>query len=229
MIGVLVRLARIASGRGRWWLAGVLTVTALLAVLWFSPVLAVRSIHVEGLSAVSQQQVRDALAIPAGRSLLRVDAAALARRVAALPRVRSARVRRVFPAGVSVTVTEREPVLYFDSPEGAHLVDAEGVEFAIDAPPPGLPRLVTDHASGSDPVTRAAVAVIAAAPLELRAEMSEIAARSVSDIALTLRDGRVVVWGGAGDSQRKAAVVLPVLTRPGTVFDVSSPDLVTVR
>lgn len=54
-------------------------------------------------------------------------------------------------------------------------------------------------------------------------------ARSVSDIELKLRDDRTVVWGGTDDSERKAAVVLPVLTRPGTVFDVSSPDLVTVR
>lgn len=228
-VGAVARWVKVAGRTGRWWLVGVATVVGLLAVLWFSPVLAVRWIHIEGLSAVSQQQVRNALAIPSGQSLLRVDAATLARRVAAVPRVRSARVRRVFPATVQVTVIEREPVLYFDAPEGAHLVDSEGVEFAIDAPAPGLPRLVTDHASSSDPVTRAAVAVVAAVPLELRSEISEIAARSVSDIALTLRDGRVVVWGGAGDSQRKAAVVLPVLTRPGTVFDVSSPDLVTVR
>ncbi|SLJ82852.1 Uncharacterised protein [Mycobacteroides abscessus subsp. abscessus] len=37
------------------------------------------------------------------------------------------------------------------------------------------------------------------------------------------------MWGGADDAERKAAVVLPLLTREGTVFDVSSPNLVTVK
>jgi cell division protein FtsQ len=208
----------------------VLTVIVLLAgVAWFSPVLAVRTIRVDGLVAVPEQQVRRALAVPEGRSMLRIDTGAMAERVAALPRVRSVRVQRMFPSTVRVTVAERAPLLYFDGPEGTHLLDDESVEFAIEPPPPGLPKLVTDHPGGSDPVTRAAVAVLKAAPAGLRDQVGEVVARSVSDVALNLRDGRTVLWGGPADSARKAAVVLPVLTRPGTVFDVSSPDLVTVR
>ncbi|MQY25555.1 cell division protein FtsQ/DivIB [Nocardia aurantia] len=206
---------------------GVLVLVAGIA--WFSPALAVRTLRIEGLSALSEQQVRAALAVPSGRSMLRIDTDAMAARVAALPRVRTARVQRVFPSTVRVTVDERMPALYFDGPDGSHLIDSDSVEFAIEQAPATLPKLTTDHPGGSDPVTRAAVEVLDATPPELREQVGEVVARSVSDVALTLRDGRIVLWGGPGDSARKAAVVLPILSRPGTLFDVSSPDLVTVR
>ncbi|MGV9680494.1 cell division protein FtsQ/DivIB [Nocardia sp. NPDC003482] len=207
----------------------VAAVIVLAGIAWFTPVFSVHKVEIVGLGAVPETQVREVLDIPESTSMLRIDTDAVARRVAALPKVRSVRVQRVFPATVRVTVDERFPVVYYDDPRGSHLLDGDSVEFAVEPPPPGVPKLVTDHPGGSDPVTRAAVAVLTATPPALRAQVGEVVARSVSDIALNLTDGRVVVWGGAGDSQRKAAVVLPVLTRPGTIFDVSSPDLVTVK
>ncbi|WP_083870705.1 cell division protein FtsQ/DivIB [Nocardia aobensis] len=220
---------------GRWrrillWGAPIVVVViVLLVVAYFTPALSVRTVQVEGVSTVPEQDVRAVLQIPDGRSMLRIDTDAIARRVASLPKVRSARVQRVFPSTVRVTVDERSAVVFFDSPQGTHLLDADSVEFAIEPPPPGVAKLVTDHPGSADPVTRAAVAVLDAAPPALRAQVGEVVARTVSDIELKLRDDRTVVWGGPDDSERKAAVVLPVLTRPGTVFDVSSPDLVTVR
>jgi cell division protein FtsQ len=212
-----------------WGLSVAVVVIALAAVAWFTPVLAVRSVVIEGVKTVPEKQVRDVLQVPDGVSMLRLDTDAVARRVATIPRVREVRVRRVFPSTVRVTITERTAVLYFDSPQGTHLLDAEGVEFAIEPPPPGVPKLTTAHPGDSDTMTRAAVQVLDATPPGLRPQVGEVVARSVSDIELDLRDGRSVLWGGAADSVRKAAVVLPVLTRPGTVYDISSPDLVTVR
>ncbi|MFE3260780.1 cell division protein FtsQ/DivIB [Nocardia sp. NPDC059091] len=220
------------SRRVRWGgLAGVVVLIAFGLVAWFTPLLSVRTVQMEGLSAVPEQQVQDALEVPDGLSMMRLDTNAMAERVSQLPKVRSVRVQRVFPSTVRVTVVERTPVLYFDSPDGAHLLDCDSVEFAIEPPGPGIPKLVTDHPGGSDPVTKAAVAVMAAIPVPLRDEVGvgAVVARSVSDIALELRDGRTVLWGGTADSGRKAAVVGPLLSQPGKVFDVSSPNLVTVK
>ncbi|GAB2557035.1 cell division protein FtsQ/DivIB [Nocardia heshunensis] len=211
--------------------AGVIALIALGLVAWFTPLLAVRTVRIEGLTAIPEQQVQDALQMPEGRSMLRLDTDALAERVSRLPKVRSARVQREFPSTVQVTVVERTPVLYFDSPDGTHLLDCDSVEFAIEPPGPGVPKLITDHPGGSDPVTRAAVAVMSVMPVSLRDQVGvgAVVARSVSDIALELRDGRTVLWGGTVDSARKAAVVGPLLSQPGKVFDVSSPNLVTVK
>ncbi|WP_084535255.1 cell division protein FtsQ/DivIB [Nocardia yamanashiensis] len=218
------------SGRVRLGIAaGVVAVIALGLVAWFTPVISVSTVRVTGLSTVPEQEVLTALQVPEGLSMLRLDTNAMAERVAALPKVRSARVQRVFPSSVEVTVDERVAVAYFDSPDGTHLLDRDSVEFAIEPPSPSLPKLVTEHPGGTDPVTEAAVAVIAAAPPDLRVLVERIIARSASDIALELRDGRTVLWGGVADSARKAAVVMPVLTQDGKVFDISSPNLVTVK
>ncbi|MFD7846728.1 cell division protein FtsQ/DivIB [Nocardia sp. NPDC059764] len=212
-------------------LAGVVALIGLGLVAWFTPMLSVRTVEVDGLAAVPEEQVRQALQVPDGLSILRLDTDALAERVSQLPKVRSVRVQRVFPSTVRVTVTERTPVLYFDSPDGAHLLDCDSVEFAIEPPGLGVPKLVTEHPGGTDPVTKAAVAVMAAIPIPLRDQVGvgAVVARSVSDIALELRDGRTVLWGGTVDSSRKAAVVGPLLSQPGKIFDVSSPNLVTVK
>ncbi|WP_433591034.1 cell division protein FtsQ/DivIB [Nocardia sp. CA-145437] len=212
-------------------LAGAVALIALGLVAWFTPMLSVRTVEVDGLAAVPEEQVRQALQVPDGLSILRLDTDALAEQVSRLPKVRSVRVQRVFPSTVRVTVTERTPVLYFDSPDGAHLLDCDSVEFAIEPPGLGVPKLVTEHPGGTDPVTKAAVAVMAAIPIPLRDQVGvgAVVARSVSDIALELRDGRTVLWGGTVDSSRKAAVVGPLLSQPGKVFDVSSPNLVTVK
>ncbi|WP_280332954.1 cell division protein FtsQ/DivIB [Nocardia wallacei] len=212
-----------------WGLPVVLLLIVAIAVSYFTPVFSARTVRVEGLVTVPEEQVRQVVRIPEGRSMLRIDTDAVARRAAGIPKIHSARVQRQFPGTVRITVEERTPVLFYDSPQGPHLLDVDCVEYAVEPPPPGVPKLSTEHPGSSDPVTRAAVAVLDAAPPGLRAQVGEVVARSVSNIELNLIDGRTVLWGGADDSARKAAVVLPVLTRPGTVFDVSSPDLVTVK
>jgi cell division protein FtsQ len=55
-----------------------------------------------------------------------------------------------------------------------------------------------------------------------------VAAKSPADIVLSLDHKREVHWGGVEKSDRKAAVLGPLLTQPGTVYDVSSPTLSTI-
>ena len=59
--------------------------------------------------------------------------------------------------------------------------------------------------------------------------MATLRAGSPADVVLLLRDGREVRWGGVERSERKADVLMALLTQPGQVFDVSSPDLPTTR
>ncbi|MEV6064612.1 cell division protein FtsQ/DivIB [Nocardia asteroides] len=222
--------ARGWHGYRLWTVVGLVVVTVLVVLAWFTPALSVRTVRVDGLAAVSQEEVRGKLEIPDGRSMLRIDTTAIAQRVAAIPKVRSVRVQRKFPSTVLVTVVERTPVLYIESPDGAHLIDAESVEFAIEpASPIGVPELITEGAFTGPAAAKAAVDVLVTLPPALSVQVGEVVARSISDVSLNLRDGRKVVWGGTGDGERKAAVVLPLLTREGTVFDVSSPNLVTVK
>ena len=182
-----------------------------------------------GAGDVPRDEVLAALDVPQGQPLLQVDTAAAATRVAQIAKVAQARVQRVYPSTVRVTISERVPVVFYDSPEGPHLVDASAVAYAIEPPPPGLPKLTVPTPGTGDPTTTAALGVLTTLPPPLRLQLGEIGATSISDIRLTLADGRVLIWGGTTDSERKAAIALPLLAQPGQTYDVSSPDLPTVR
>lgn len=212
-----------------WALPALALVITLAALAWFSPLLSVREVRIDGAGEIPEEQIRELLQVPETGSILRIDTAAMAARVATIPKVRSARVQRVLPSTVRVRIEPRTPVLYYDSPEGAHLLDADGIEYAIEPAPIGVPQLVTARPGSADELTRAAVAVARVLPPALEVQVETIRAAGASEISLTLRDGRTVLWGSSEDGERKSAVVVPLLTRPGTVFDVSSPSLVTVK
>ncbi|AOW94716.1 cell division protein FtsQ [Rhodococcus sp. WMMA185] len=191
--------------------------------------LSVREVDVTGATSIPEEQIRSVLAVPRGQPLLRVDTQSAAGRVAEIPKVASVRVQRVYPSTIRVTVTDRVPVVFIDTPDGTHLLDADAVDYEIAPPPPGVPRLVTENPGWGDQATEAALDVLESMPPQLRGQVGQIAANSISDIAVTLLDGRVVMWGGTENSARKGAVTLPLLTQPGQTYDVSSPDLPTVR
>ena len=64
---------------------------------------------------------------------------------------------------------------------------------------------------------------------KLLALLATIQADDPAGISLVLRDNRIVRWGGPDRSSDKARVLAALLARPGTVFDVSDPDLVYAR
>jgi cell division protein FtsQ len=197
-------------------------------VVWFTPLMSVRQVQVRGVSTVSQDQVRGALDVPAGTPLLRVDLGAAAARVAALPRVAHATVDRHYPSGLTVSVTERVPTVFVDKPDGTHLLDATGFDFATTPPAPGLPRLVVANPGPRDALTGAALAVLGALPGPVRTQVEQVVPASPADVRLTLVGGRTVLWGSPVDLQHKGAVLAALLTQPGRVYDVSSPGLPTI-
>jgi cell division protein FtsQ len=204
-------------------------VVGLGLLLYFTPVMAARSIVVTGLSVVTQDEVVNAAAVAPGTPLLQVDTDAVAERIAAIRRVASARVQREYPSTLRVTVVERVPVVVKDFPDGTHLFDRDGVDFAVAPPPPGIPYLDVENPGPNDPSTRAALQVMTSLRPEVATQVGRISAPSVAAITLTLVDGREVVWGTTDRTEEKALKLGALLTQPGKVYDVSSPDLPTVK
>jgi cell division protein FtsQ len=204
-------------------------VVGLGLLLYFTPIMSARSIVVTGLGALSQEEVVTAAAVKPGTPLLQVDTDAVAERVAAIRRVASARVQRQYPSTLRITVIERVPVVVKDYPDGAHLFDRDGVDFATAPPPPGVPYLEAENPGPSDPPTKAALQVMTSLRPDVAAQVGRISAPSVAAITLTLADGRVVVWGTTDRTEEKALKLGALLTQPGRTYDVSSPDLPTVK
>lgn len=212
-----------------WTAATSVLVVALGLVLYFTPLMSVRSTVVTGLAAVPREEVEQAAAVAPGTPLLQVDTDAVAERVATIRRVASARVQREYPSTLRITVAERVPLVVKDFPDGPHLFDRDGVDFAVEPPPPGLPYLDVDEPGPSDPPTKAALQVLTALRPEVAGQVGRIAAPSVASITLTLVDGREVIWGTTDRTDEKAMKLGALLTQPGRTYDVSSPDLPTVK
>lgn len=207
---------------------------ALLAIglgliLYFTPVMSARTVAVIGTDVVTQQEVLDVAQVRVGTPLLQIDTDQVADRVATIRRIASTRVQRDYPSTLQITIVERIPLVVKDFADGPHLFDRDGVDFATAPPPPGLPVLDVADPGPTDPATKAALQVLTSLAPEVAGQVGRIAAPSVSSITLTLGDGRVVIWGTTDRTVEKAEKLAGLLTRPGNTYDVSSPDLPTVK
>jgi cell division protein FtsQ len=207
----------------------IVAATAAGLILYFTPVMSARSIIVTGIGAVTRDEVLDVAQVRLGTPLLQINTDAIADRVAAIRRVASARVQRDYPSALRIIIVERIPLVVKDFPDGPHLFDHDGVDFATGPPPPALPYIDVDNPGPTDPATKAVLAVLTALRPEVVAQVSRISAPSVASITLTLGDGRTVIWGTNERTEEKAQKLAALLTRPGRTYDVSSPDLPTVR
>jgi cell division protein FtsQ len=210
-------------------LAAVVTVLVIAYLVVFTSLFGVHTVEVTGTRTIPPEAVRTAAAIEPGTPLVRLDTGDVMARVAALPKVFSVEVSRSFPSTVEIAIVERTPVAMVTAADGVHLVDGTGLDYeVVKQPPPGVPELAVEQARPDDPPTRAAVAVLAAIPQQLRAQLVKITAKTAGNVQLSLADGRTVKWGSADSSERKAAVLAPLLTRPGKVYDVATPEFPTV-
>lgn len=218
---------RVAPRRRRWILPLLMgVVTAAVLVVYYTPVLGVRTVVVGGTTTLPQEEVLAAAGIPAGQPMLQVNTAAIRDRLGVVPKIASAKVWLQWPSTVHIDVTERVAVAFVVAGNGFQLVDGAGVVFdTVSNAPAGLPEL---RARPEDAAGHAAVTVLAALPPALSGQVASVAAPTPSDIHLALKDGRQVDWGDSSDSAHKAAILPPLLSQPGKVYDVRSPGLATI-
>jgi cell division protein FtsQ len=208
--------------------AGVVGSAAWL--VFFSPVLGVRSIDIVGNLTVPAERIEKEAGVPDLHPLATVDLAGVETRVLRIRQLASAKVDRVWPGTLRIEVVEREPVAAVPAGGKAALIDKEGVVIEIrDVAPPGLPILRVDRPAAGDPATVAALKVIQSLPDDLAAKVRVVRASTPEGVSLELSDGRSVVWGGADRGEDKARILTSLLRRKATVYDVSSPDVVTLK
>lgn len=201
-------------------------------VLYDSGLLNVQDVQVTGITTITAADVRTAADVTTGAPLAGIDTASIAARVAALPAVASVSVGRSWPHTVAVAVAERVPVATVVTQRGIALVDRGGVVYP-GTPPPGVPKLNFGAVGPDDPSTLAALAALAALPDVVRTQVrtvdATVAVGAPAQVTLGLADAKQVLWGASDRGEDKARVLVPLLTEPGHVYDVSSPDLPTIR
>ncbi len=215
---------------------GILAVlVAMLLVAIYSPLLALRTIDVEGTSKVNPDDVRKALESQLGTPLALLDFGTLRSDLDQFPLIRSFSTEIVPPSTLRVHIVERSPVGVITTSSGFAVVDPAGV--VLDTPstrPEGVP-LIQLAGAGTDSVAFTAVVnVILALPDSIRSQVDIAQASSRDDVRLILRGaGQHVVWGSPERSALKARVLADLMaTQDASArveFDVSAPLSPVVR
>jgi cell division protein FtsQ len=236
-------------------LAGVGILGAIGWALLGDRLLVVRVITVSGTRLVTPAQVIAAADVPAGTPLIRVDTTQVAARVETITQVASARVSKDWPDGLSITVTERVPVVAVREAGGGYdLVDHDGVIVIwARAKPAAMPAfqaaLPVSQLRGSRDVA-AVSAVLAGLPAWLYHEVTGVAVTSgdggasgsgsgtggageasvpAGSVVLHLEGGQTVVWGGPDRAEAKAGELAILMRDRASYYDVSDPETVVTR
>ncbi|MGI5270804.1 cell division protein FtsQ/DivIB [Nonomuraea sp. CA-218870] len=208
--------------------AGVVGTAAWL--VFSSPVLGVRNVEIVGNVTLTPDAIRKVAAVPELHPLATVDLAQVEGRVRGIRQVASAKVDRVWPATLRIEVVEREPVAQIQAGGKVAVIDGTGAVIEVrDVAPPMLPVLQVARPAAGDPATMAALGVVRDLPSSLAGRVRRVSATTGEDVTLGLSDGRTVIWGGLDRPEAKARILQSLLKREAEVYDVSSPDVVTLK
>lgn len=232
-------------GTGLWqrwkgWVygAGVLVLAAavFVGVVFFSPLLATRTITVQGASLLDSSYVQEQLAPLEGVPMTRVTEAQVAELIGNEQVLYGVSIEANPPHELVVKLHERVPVAAVEEGESYVLVDNEGTQLGTSASleDAGVPLV----AGGTEILGTAefstVTGVLAALPTSILSQVSEAKADSASTITLEMLDGIQVVWGTPSESELKAKVLARLMESVGagaavTTYDVSSPLVPTVE
>lgn len=219
-----------------WWAAAIALIVLLGWVAFFSSVFALAKPQIT-VSAQGQYidlaRVDSVLEPYVGVPLPRLDTVNLRSELGELGAVRSVTVTRVWPDGLEVTLTAREPVAAVPDGAGAFaLVDGEGIAITtVSEVPEGTAAIEIPLRDGEvdQRILRAVLSVLTNLPEELLVQVQRIAATTLDDITLTLADGALVFWGSGESSELKGEVLRVLRTSPDVadvaVYDVSAPEM----
>jgi len=200
----------------------------------YSPLFAVRTIEVQGVSTLDPESVQSVLQDQTGRALPLIDRDQIRAKLTSFPEIETYTVQSRPPHTLVVTIVERTPVAAVATDAGFTTVDAAGVALETsEEQPAGLPLAEVD--AGLDSEAFSAVGqVLRALPSDIASRVTRIQATSREDVSFEMSDGDgvTVIWGSPGDTAEKVRVLTSAFSAapPDTVssYDVSSSGVLVV-
>lgn len=214
-----------------WWLVTLVVIVLTGAVItWLvqtSSSAVVANVQVQVAEKSMQQNIKNVAGIDIGERITDLNLVAAASRISQLPQVRNASVNRRWPDRIVISVELREPIGWFLRGEELWYLDLTGESYLpkLNMPTPGLPKFT----SRGDKLLEQAVIAYKFLPPNVGSKVVEVSAMTSSNIRFKLKSEVIIVWGSAERSERKAEVLQVLLQRKAAVYDVSAPDLPTIR
>ncbi|MCB1537711.1 MAG: FtsQ-type POTRA domain-containing protein [Rhodospirillales bacterium] len=153
--------------------------------------LRIDKVTVDGMRYVDPATLRRAIGVETGDALLGVDIAEARVRLVAIPWVRDAHLRRVWPDTLIVALDERVPAaIQGDAPGGPAVIDGTGVVLTHDDPA-RFGKLLMVAGAGAGPLAGALISLLNGQP-ELAVRVTRAALVSGRRWDLTLDNGTVL-------------------------------------
>ena len=228
---------KIAGGNKRKRLVmtgfGVVLFIGLALIVLASPIVAVRTVQVEGGKYADAALVRSVSDSLKGKSVLTVDTQTARERLESDPWIKSARITTSLPSRVLIQINERIPVAWFLGVDNrARVIDEDGLVLSVVEGRPtqymwieGTGSNLTAGAS-SAAAYRAAGQLAMSLPSELAPMVKHLGVAGSEQITMTLKTGTVINFGSPVDMRNKLVNVV-VLLRRQDVNSIISIDVST--
>ena len=235
--GEVKRFTRRSRSRRRIWISLSLVLAVLVAVLAvaiYSPLLALRTVSVDGTARVDAQAVVTAVDSQLGTPLALIDYDEITDELAKFPLIRSYVTEMVPPDTLVIHVVERAPVAAIVNGANFELVDPAGIVVQSSSTrPDGVPIISIGDQDAKSAAFASVVEVLLALPPELLAQVDTISATTQDNVTFALRGvGQTVVWGSSENSAYKARVLAAMVAHEDAAakleYDVSAPGSVVV-
>lgn len=189
---------------------------------------------------ISTEAVVEATQVQIGDHLLAVSTEQVAGRLEELPWVADAKVERILPSTLRISIDEREPSFVLQTGQGPYLADARGLVLqegseelvnVLDLPlrPMGPGTLV------ATPEFTHAARILRSLPPQIRSTVSAVRAPSIDQIQIETASGPVIFYGAAEQMEEKNFAAQTLLDRTKSaagrvgVIDVRVPSRPVTR
>lgn len=211
----------------RWVMgAGLLALLGLVLAAYFTPMLAIERIEVQGANRIGVEELEKQLQPLVGELLTQVSEEQVASLLAEFKLIDTVGIESRPPNSLLVKIQERQPVVIVRVQNRDFLFDAAGVQIAEAESDEDFPTLIGAGVPSSSTSYRSAVDILL--------EMPNVLYNRVDRIEIDGAQARIridgydfdVVWGSSKDSALKAEVlnsILESLTGAVEFIDVSSP------
>lgn len=237
--------AKASRRRRRSWISLGVAFFVLLgavATIYFSPLLPLRSIELEGNELLTEGRANELLSDLYGLPVAQVGTGAVRERLEEENVVADVSTRIELPGTLHVELVEHPPVaevhrdsdMLLYSELGEVLRTFSGPE-QLDAGDYATPEISSEAALEDEAVFGAIVSVLGQLPAEARAQLDSATAESIDSVQLELADGRTIVWGSDDRGEEKAAVLEAILSseeadlQEVSTIDISTPSTPVTR
>lgn len=239
------KAAKASRRRRRSWISLAVAFAALLGVvatIYFSPLLPLSTIEVEGNELLTDARADELLADLYGLPVAQVSNAAVRERLEEENVVADVSTHIELPGTLHVEILEHPPVaevhrdseMLLYSEQGEVVRTFSGPE-QLDAGDYATPEISSEAALEDEAVFGAIVSVLGQLPAEARAQLESATAESIDSVQLELTDGRTIVWGSDDRGEEKAAVLEAILSseeedlQEVSTIDISTPSAPVTR